>query len=314
MTLFGNLCHKHGLTSWRQWRYHVRKIRTLYRHAQKVTHSTSSNPQKKAQRGEEIKRVHQCYIDLVESYFRDVQGSFVLFRSLDLGTMFALREIDYYLRFGNRLLDLVRRRVINGEKIPHHEKIFSIFEPHTEWICKGKAGVPQELGLRVSIVEDQYGFILHHRVMVQQTDQEVAVELIRETKERFTRLVSCSFDKGFWSPHNKEALREYLSVVAVRKKGRRTQHDAETEQGPAFKTAYQGHPAVESGINALENHGLDRCLDHGLNGFKRYVSLAVVARNIQRLGHHLQGKEYSRRKRKEKIQATLHAKRLVHAA
>jgi hypothetical protein len=41
---------------------------------------------------------------------------------------------------------------------------------------------------------------------------------------------------------------------------------------------------VESAINALENHGLDRCLDHGIDGFKRYVSLAVLARNIQILG------------------------------
>jgi IS5 family transposase len=313
MTLFGNLCQEHGLTYWRQWRYHLRKIRTLYRQAQKVTHSTSSNPQKQARRREELMRIHQCYTDLVESYFRDVRGSFVLFRSPDLGTIFALREIDYYIRLGDKLLDLVRRRVINGEKIPHHEKIFSIFEPHTEWICKGKAGVPQELGLRVSIVEDQYGFILHHRVMEQQTDQEVAVELIRETKERFVRLFSCSFDKGFWSPHNKEALAQYLSVVALRKKGRPTQQDAKTEQAEAFKAAQKDHPAVESGINALENHGLDRCVDHGLNGFKRYVALAIVARNVQRLGHLLQGKEYSRLKRKKKIQATLRAKRLLHA-
>jgi len=56
------------------------------------------------------------------------------------------------------------------EKIPHEEKVFSIFEPHTEWISKGKAGVPQELGLQVCVLKDQYGFILHHLVMEQQTD------------------------------------------------------------------------------------------------------------------------------------------------
>lgn len=43
----------------------------------------------------------------------------------------------------------IDRRVLKGECIPHEEKVFSIFEPHTEWICKGKAGVPVELGLRV---------------------------------------------------------------------------------------------------------------------------------------------------------------------
>ena len=46
------------------------------------------------------------------------------------------------------------------ESIPHEEKVFSVFEEHTEWIAKGKAGVPVELGLRVAIVECQFGFIL----------------------------------------------------------------------------------------------------------------------------------------------------------
>jgi len=40
--------------------------------------------------------------------------------------------------------------------------------------------------------------------------------------------------------------------------------------------------AVESTINVLEVHGLNKCTDHGLNGFKRYIAM-VVARNIQRL-------------------------------
>ena len=34
------------------------------------------------------------------------------------------------------------------------------------------------------------------------------------------------------------------------------------------------HSAVESCINALGSHGLDRCLDDGLHGFKRYVALS----------------------------------------
>jgi len=41
----------------------------------------------------------------------------------------------------------------------------------------------------------------------------------------------------------------------------------------------------------LEVHGLDRCPDHGIHGFKRYVALAVLARNIQQLGVKLRQKE-----------------------
>ena len=35
------------------------------------------------------------------------------------------------------------------------------------------------------------------------------------------------------------------------------------------------------GLDALEVHGLDKCPDHDLRGFKRYIAMAVVARNIR---------------------------------
>ena len=50
------------------------------------------------------------------------------------------------------------RRVIEHEYIAHSEKVFSLFELHTEWINEGKAGVPVELGLRVCVLQDQFGF------------------------------------------------------------------------------------------------------------------------------------------------------------
>jgi IS5 family transposase len=56
------------------------------------------------------------------------------------------------------------------------------------------------------------------------------------------------------------------------------------ETRDAFVAARKAHSAVESGINALEVHGLNKCLDHGIEGFKRYVALAVVSRNIQKIG------------------------------
>ncbi|MCU7882373.1 MAG: ISNCY family transposase, partial [Candidatus Thiodiazotropha sp. (ex Lucinoma aequizonata)] len=58
------------------------------------------------------------------------------------------------------------------------------------------------------------------------------------------------------------------------------------------------HSAVESAINALEHHGLDKCPDHGIDAFKRYTALAVVARNIQRLGAVLRQQEQEKEQRK----------------
>ena len=115
------------------------------------------------------------------------------------------------MRHAARQIDQIRRRVLEGETIPHTEKVFSIFEEHTEWIAKGKAGVPQELGLKVCLVEDQYGFFLNHLVMRKTTDDKVAVPFMMETKERFPDLVSCSFDKGFYSPSNRKRLEKVLA-------------------------------------------------------------------------------------------------------
>jgi len=86
--------------------------------------------------------------------------------------------------------------------------VFSLFEQHTEWISKGKAGVPVELGLKVCIVKDQNGFTLHHHVMENETDDKIAVSIVDEAQSRFPNLISCSFDKGFHSPSNQKELGE----------------------------------------------------------------------------------------------------------
>jgi len=199
-----------------------------------------------------------------------------------------------------RQIDQIRRRVLEGEKIPHSEKVFSIFEPHTEWISKGKAGVPVELGLRVCVVEDQHRFIVHHRVMEKVTDERIAVSIVKETKERFPCVQAVSMDKGFYSPTNLADLQPLVPLVVLPKKGRLSEQDRQRETSPEFVVLRHKHSAVESAINALEVHGLDQCPDHGITGFKRYVALAVLARNIQRLGAVVRGKNRLTEKRRRK--------------
>ena len=62
-------------------------------------------------------------------------------------------------------IDQIRRRVFQGKKIPHAEKVFSLFQPRTEWISKGKSGGAVELGLRLAVVVYQHLFILYCHVM-----------------------------------------------------------------------------------------------------------------------------------------------------
>ena len=211
-----------------------------------------------------------------------------------------LGELDGYLAHAERQSDQIRRRVLEGEHIPHAEKVFSIFEPHTEWISKGKAGVPVELGLRVAVVEDQHGFILHHQVMERVTDDQIAVPLVEETCARFPETQSASMDKGFHSPANQRGLAAVVPLPVVPKKGKCSAAQAAREGEPEFIRLRRRHSGVESAINALEVHGLDLCRDHGIAGFKRYVALAVVARNIQRLGAILQAREREQERRRRK--------------
>ena len=142
--------------------------------------------------------------------------------------------------------------------------MYSVFEPDVEWISKGKAGVPFELGLKVCIVEDQYQFILHHRVMKSEQDVDIAVPMMKEVKSKYSKFSSCSFDKGFHSPENQKQLPKLLDQVVLPKKGRLSQADIRREHSAKFKAVRRQHSAVESAINALEKHGLDRCPDRGL--------------------------------------------------
>ena len=208
----------------------------------------------------------------------------------------VIDEMESYLAHADRQVDQIRRRVIWGEVIPHAEKVFSVFEPHTEWISKGKAGVPVELGLRVCILEAQYGFILHHHVMERQTDDQVTVFIVEEPQRRFPELNQCSFDQGFHSPENQVKLRTLLEHVVLPKKGRLSKAQALHESSERFMQAKRQHSSVESAINALEEHGLDVCPDHGLAAYKRYVALAIVSRNIQKLGAMIRDRNRQRRR------------------
>lgn len=298
--LIMRLCSAMDISGWRKGWDNVKKVKKLFRRVQQMKRSNSQDSVKKARQEALITCAHQAYIDLAQSFVEKVKETIVLLSCFDPIKKMKLQEIEGYIKHAERQIDQIRRRVIGGETIPHDEKVFSIFEEHTEWISKGKAGVPQELGVRVCILKDQYGFILHHHVMQQQTDDQVAVLMVKNAKEKFPKLISCSFDKGFHSPSNQVELKSLLYQVTLPRKGRLSLKDNEIEHSEEFIEARHKHSAVESAINALENNGLDRCRDHGIEGFKRYVALAVLARNIHTAGNILQQKEVKHQKRQNK--------------
>lgn len=296
ITLTADTSKKLGSTEWRQSEYILRQIKRLMRSAQNKKRSKAQSEEQKKNREVAIVEAHQTYITIAQMYVDKAANTL---KNLNLlNDLFLKTVIESYMDHAQRQINQIERRVIRGEVIPHDEKVFSIFEPHTEWIVKGKAGVPVELGLKVCIQEDQHQFILHHQVMQNQTDEQIAISMVKETQKRFPDLKTNSFDKGFHSPNNQKVLNEMLEFLILPRKGKLSKKALAIESSEEFRKARHKHSAVESAINALENHGLDRCPDFGIYGFKRYIALAVVARNLQRVGAILQIQEQKQEKRK----------------
>ncbi len=287
ITLTAQWCEELGLSDWRQWAYNLRQVKQAMRTAQNKKRSKAKSPEQVEKNQALIKQAHQTYLNVAKNYLDKVGVTLagITERGLADGIDLVKKaEIEGFMAHAVRQIDQIERRVINGQDIPHVEKVFSIFQPHTEWISKGKAGVPVELGVKVCILEDQYQFILHHMVMQDLSDDQVTVEMVTQAKKRFPKLNVCSFDKGFHSKDNQIALKEQLDLVVLPRKGKLSKQAQEEEHAQAFVKARRAHSAVESAINGLEVHGLDVCRDHGIEGFKRYVALAVLTRNIHRIG------------------------------
>jgi hypothetical protein len=127
----------YGLTEWRQSAYNLRQLKKLYRQAQKLKHSSSKDEAKRQDKQAATREAHRVYLEQAQRYLDRAQGTrdrlaeVVLFEGL-------LGELDEFMAHAARQIDQVRRRVLQGQSIPHEEKVFSLFQPHTEWINKGK--------------------------------------------------------------------------------------------------------------------------------------------------------------------------------
>lgn len=192
-----------------------------------------------------------------------------------------------YAGFLNKFIDLTQRRILLGETIPHEEKIFSIFEPDTEWINKGKSGNRIELGHQVLITTDQNHFCLDWQVMRKQHDSQMVQSLHQEIGKKYPdlKIESWSFDKNFYSKDNYEYLEEQVTCVTMPKKGKRSKKQQAIENQDDFRYWKSKHATVEANIAQIQHHGAIQCPDKGAKAFDRYVGLAVIAYNLHRIGN-----------------------------
>lgn len=293
-------CHvKYGLSGWRKHKNWAERLRNHYRRSSKVTWGGGQNKE------ERVKSTVGDYLQVSRELSTKVEKAMQALSTVDLGIdmpglIAILYQLEYYHEMLDKHIDLVDRRLLQGEIIPHSEKLFSIFEDHVEWIKKGKSNNRVEIGHRVLIATDQFNFILKHKVMVRQEDVEMTVPLAEELQRDFEWIESISYDRAFYSKPNKEALLKLIPIVNLPKKGKCNPEEGQEESTKVFKKLRKSHSGVESNINQLESNGLNTCPDKSLKGFRCYTALGVVSYNLHHLGTYLQKAQRIEEARKKK--------------
>lgn len=196
------------------------------------------------------------------------------------------QELIYYYQMLTKHIDLVDRRLIKKETIPHSEKLFSIFQPYAEWINKGKRHPSVEIGKKLFVTSDQYNLIVDWQIGQRQADNELTLSIAKRIHKKYA-IQSFSVDKGFSDQADKESLEEFIPEVVMSKKGKTNKAEKAVESAPEFKKLRNKHSAIESNINELEHRGLNRCLDRTWPNFNRYVGLAITAYNLHKIGRKL---------------------------
>ena len=269
------------LPEWRQIKDWRNKLRRNYHQCSEIHRKKGNNYQNRLERS--VKKYLNCCLTISQKIDNTLKDKSI---GHTITSALLTQELDRYKKLLDKHIDLVERRILKGEKIPHQEKMFSIFEPHTEWLNKGKLHKNCELGLNTLIVTDQHQFILHHEVMQKQVDVHMTIPVSKTISKKYKgyKLTSISFDRNFFSQNAKEVVGKLFENVVLPKPGKKSAQQQEEESSKTFSVLRKQHSAVEANINQLEHNGVNKCPDKGIYGFRRYVALGVIAYNLHHLG------------------------------
>ncbi len=280
-----------GLTGWRKSKLWKRDIKSIFRASSKASSSGGKNKQ------ERMVCVVNNYLKLCSQL--EIKVTRLLNQTKCYTTSLALAkniQLVYFHQMLVKHIHLVQRRIIDAEIIPSSEKLYSIFETHSEWLSKGKKFTPVEIGHNVLIATDQFHFIVHYQVLEKQTDSQVTQGLATILVNKFPDCIqSLSLDKGFYSKQNRDFVQNLIPDCIMPKKGKRNKIETQQEHQQSFVKLRHAHSAVESNINQLEHNGLRRCPDRGIKNFKRYAALSVLAYNLHKLGEYLSKRQVLKR-------------------
>jgi len=210
-------------------------------------------------------------------------------RAKDVPSQLALeelrREIEHYCGLGARLVDQARRRVLQGEQVANAEKIYSIFEPHTDLIMRGKVRTPVEFGHKVFLAESAQGLITQYEVLNGNPSDENHVEpsLSRHEATFGSAPRLYGSDRGFFSEKNLAACeRSGVAVVCIPQRGGKKTAEREAyEKSREFKNGQRFRAGIEGRISVLfRGRGMKRCLAEGRERFELLVGAAVFVNNL----------------------------------
>ena len=278
-----------ALPGWRKAKDWRRQLKNLQRTASQIVYR--GGPNKEAR----VKQAVREYLVVGRALEVKVRASLMELCDLSVAAP-RWEQLAYFHAMLVKHLDLVARRLLHGETIPAHEKVFSLFEPHTEWIQKGKQRPNVELGHKLLLATDQQQLIQDYAVLLGAAEVDQSIPVADRLLGRYGAgsVASLSFDKGFTRTADRELLSLYVPAVVMPKRGKKNAAETERENEKKFVTLRKQHGAVESEINSLEHHGLNRCLDVGFKGYQRYVGYGVMSYNLHVIGRELLARQRAR--------------------
>lgn len=218
----------------------------------------------------------------------------------DIAIQSLRSEIEHYCQLADRVIDQSRRRVLEGHPVANAQKVFSIFEPHTDLIKRGKILRDIEFGHKVFLAESACGLITQYRVLdgnpSDQDQVEAALDRHQKTFRRSPEL--CSLDRGFFSEKNVQLCQQAgVKVVCIPQcGGKKTPERQAYENSPVFKKGQRFRAGIEGRISVLlRGRGMRRCLAEGRQRFELLVGAAVLANNLMVIAQLLIKKQKRRR-------------------
>ena len=211
------------------------------------------------------------------------------------------QQITTYCGLGEKVIGQTRRRVLEAEQVPADEKVYSIFEDHTQLIKRGKERKPVEFGHKVFLAESAQGLITDYQVLegnaADSTQVKTSLDRHQEAFHRPPELYTA--DRGFYSTDNTEHCQQVgVSQVCIPQRGGQKTAEREVlERSRAFKKAQRFRVGIEGRISVLfRGRGMKRCRAKGRARFEVLVGAAVLANNLLRIADLLRNKKVERHK------------------